>query len=110
MNKGNLTALLLLLFVGGAVAAVYKWMDESGRVHYGDQPPAGSDAQSIALPESPTQKEVEQARQHLREKIEQYEKASEEATPPELMDMPSEGVDVPASSFDIPACLVRYPM
>ena len=104
MSKCNLTALLLLLFVGGAGAAVYKWMDGSGRVHYGDQPPAGSHAQSIALPESPSQEEVEQARQQMREKIEQYEKASEEATPLELVDMPSEGVEARASSFDIPAC------
>ena len=34
-----LSALPLLLFTAGASAAVYKWVDEQGTVHFGDRPP-----------------------------------------------------------------------
>jgi len=32
----------LFLFIGSAQAAVYKWVDENGKVHYGDKPQAGN--------------------------------------------------------------------
>lgn len=34
-----LSTLPLLLFTAGASAAVYKWVDEQGTVHFGDRPP-----------------------------------------------------------------------
>jgi hypothetical protein len=69
MNKGNLGVFLLFLIGGIALAEVYKWVDESGKVHYGDSPPAESGAESVALPEGPSQEEVERARQQMQEKI-----------------------------------------
>lgn len=76
--------MLLLLLTGGVtLAAVYKWVDESGRVHYGDSPPPQSDMQSVEVPEGPTQEDIERARQQMQEKIEQYEGLSEEISPPE---------------------------
>jgi len=104
MNKGNLAALLLLLVVGVTVAAVYKWVDESGRVHYGDSPPPESDAQSVAVPEGPSREEVERARQQMREKIDQYGKFSEEASPAEPVDKPLQETKARAVSPDDAAC------
>lgn len=83
MNKGNLVVLLLFLIGGVALAAVYKWVDELGRVHYGDSPPPESDVQSLPVPKGPTQEEVERARQQMQEKLKQYKGLSEEIKPPE---------------------------
>lgn len=90
MNKGNLVVILLILVVGGALAAVYKWVDESGRVHYGDSPPPQSDMQSVEVPEGPTREEVERARQEMQEKIEQYKGLSEAIRPPDQPEKPSQ--------------------
>lgn len=90
MNKGNLVVLLLLLTGGVTLAAVYKWVDESGRIHYGDSPPPESDVQSVAVPEGPTREEIERARQKMQEKIEKYEGLSEEINPPERPEEPSQ--------------------
>jgi len=50
-------ALLLALAVPVASAQVYKWVDEKGRVHYGEKPPAGSKPSEVkppvALPNAP---------------------------------------------------------
>lgn len=37
----RLLTLLILLAVAPALAQVYRWVDEKGRVHYGEQPPQG---------------------------------------------------------------------
>lgn len=84
MNKGNLVVFLLLLISGVTLAAVYKWVDESGRVHYGDSPPEGSGAEPIAVPEEPSQKEVERARQRMQQKMELYEEPPERVSPSEV--------------------------
>ncbi len=42
--------LLALLWAGSGYAAVYKWTDADGMVHYGDRPPA-TGAQAVDLPE-----------------------------------------------------------
>lgn len=89
INKGTLGVIPLLLIGGVALAAVYKWVDESGRVHYGDAPPAKSDAESVAVPEGPSQEAIERARQQMQEKMERYEKFSEEAGPPETVQEPA---------------------
>lgn len=50
------TQLIFLLFLGwGALASasgVYKWVDEQGQVHYGERPPARSQAQELRLKSS----------------------------------------------------------
>ena len=43
-------ALLLVLAVSVASAQVYKWVDENGRVHYGEKPPPGSKANAVKPP------------------------------------------------------------
>jgi len=94
MNKGYLMIFLLLLTGGVALAAVYKWVDESGRVHYGDAPPEASDAQSVAVPEGPSQETIERARQEMQQKLDQYRKFYEEAAPPEPLQEPSRTAQV----------------
>jgi hypothetical protein len=84
MNKGNLVVFLLLLISGVTLATVYRWVDESGRVHYGDSPPKGSDAEPIAVPKGPSEKEVERARQRMQQKMELDEKPSEKVSPSEV--------------------------
>ncbi len=44
-------ALTALLLPAGA-ADIYRWVDESGQVHFGDRPPTG-DAERLAVPSSP---------------------------------------------------------
>jgi hypothetical protein len=104
MNKGNLVALMLILIGGITQAEVYKWVDESGRVHFGDTPPPESDSQTVEVPEAPSREKVERAQQQMHEKIDRYKKLSEEMTPPESQDMLSEEAQIPAVGFDNLAC------
>lgn len=81
--------LALLSFVVAALAAhaqVYKWVDENGRVHYGEKPPEGvkssevsvKSAPSAAPPEtSQTWKEKDAEFQRRKIEREQKEQASE---------------------------------
>lgn len=50
----HLLALLLALAVPVASAQVYKWVDEKGRVHYGEKPPAGSKPSAVKPPSAPS--------------------------------------------------------
>lgn len=45
----------LLAVAGPAAAQVYKWTDESGKVHYGDKPQGAKAATTIAPPATGTQ-------------------------------------------------------
>ena len=55
MRRTELLATLILCFASAAATAeVYKWVDEQGKVHYGDRPPArGTHADTLALPPAP---------------------------------------------------------
>lgn len=39
----------LLIISGTASAAIYKWKDEAGLVHYGSMPPQGANAQKMGV-------------------------------------------------------------
>ncbi|MDH5518371.1 MAG: DUF4124 domain-containing protein [Gammaproteobacteria bacterium] len=41
--------ILLALISTASSAAIYKWKDESGQVHYGSAPPSGSQAQKMGI-------------------------------------------------------------
>jgi len=43
-------------------AQVFRWIDQDGAIHFGDQPTPGSDASAIELPDPPSRQRVEQAR------------------------------------------------
>ena len=49
------TASLLLLFQAELFAGVYKWTDENGQVHYGENP-GGSDAEKVTIRHNETTK------------------------------------------------------
>jgi hypothetical protein len=54
-----LKALLLAtsLAFAGAAAAQYKWVDQNGKVQYGDTPPAGARISTVRPPSGPAQPE-----------------------------------------------------
>jgi hypothetical protein len=45
-----LFALLLAVTAPAAWAQIYKWVDEKGRVYYGEKPPAGAKASAVKPP------------------------------------------------------------
>ncbi len=52
-DRGSAFLFLLLLCCGASVQAeAYRWVDENGKVHFGDRPPRGVEKESIKLPES----------------------------------------------------------
>lgn len=42
-----LTGAALAVAAGSAVAEIYRWVDDQGRVHYGDRPAAGRSAEKL---------------------------------------------------------------
>ena len=50
MNCKALLALVLALAMPVASAQIYKWVDEKGRVHYGEKPPAGAKPSTVKPP------------------------------------------------------------
>src|SRR5690348_2172061 len=46
---GWVCLVLALPLVAGA-SAIYRWVDEQGRIHYGDRPPSGVQADAIPPP------------------------------------------------------------
>jgi flagellar motility protein MotE (MotC chaperone) len=48
-----------LAFAGAAAAQQYKWTDQSGRVQYGDTPPAGADVSSVRRAPPPPASEAD---------------------------------------------------
>ncbi len=50
MNCKALLALLPALAMPAATAQIYKWVDETGRVHYGEKPPAGTKPGTVKPP------------------------------------------------------------
>jgi hypothetical protein len=41
------SALLIVSF--GVYAEIHKWVDEDGRIHYGDRPPASGDIEQLDI-------------------------------------------------------------
>ena len=49
INMRGWVVLFGLCYAIGASAEVFRWVDEHGRVHFGDQPPAGAAAEDVEL-------------------------------------------------------------
>jgi hypothetical protein len=86
-----LLIILLLGCMGGANAEIYKWVDAQGNTHYGERPPADSDAESVTVRKGPStpdpllerhrnrqQKFLEVLQQEREEKEEQEKKNTQE--------------------------------
>lgn len=81
-NPMRAIALTLLLTTAGlAQAAMYKWVDEDGNVHYGQRPPAGRPYERMRpAPRPSTPPEQADTRlEQLRRQIEEAGRAREEA-------------------------------
>lgn len=55
-RSGSVASVVLVLLAvanPAATADVYRWTDDDGNVHYGAQPPAGSDARPVDLDTAP---------------------------------------------------------
>lgn len=86
--RAHLVALVLALTVPAVSAQVYKWVDERGRVQYGDKPPAGVNATPIEPPPAPqgqprppedlAAKEAEFRRRQIQKREEEEKLAREE--------------------------------
>jgi uncharacterized protein DUF4124 len=76
-KKSKFILLLLALLATIAVAQIYKWVDEKGRVHFGDQPPESSSVEELELPQGPSAEEVAQAQREARERLEAQKLAGE---------------------------------
>lgn len=48
------TVFLLMAPDAGAYGEVYRWVDENGKVHYGDNPPEKADAKTVEIEKPPT--------------------------------------------------------
>lgn len=79
MKKSKWFLLLVVLISAFALAQVYRWIDEEGGIHFGDKPPEEVDAKELILPEGPSEKEIVQAQEDLRKRLE-ARKNAEEAT------------------------------
>ena len=74
--------LYLLVFLiccaGGSDAQIYKWVDESGTVHFSDSPPPGDSAQKLELGPQPSEQSLQQSREASARRL-QYQRADAEA-------------------------------
>lgn len=66
-----LLVIIALFYVSGVHAEVYKWVDESGAVHYGDKPTSGSQEVQVQQQEKPSaaMKETTETRDEKRQRI-----------------------------------------
>ena len=72
--------LLLLLFLSVAVvsfAAIYKWVDDEGVIHYSETPPSVGKTQEMELEPAPSESEIQQSRDRM-EKLLEYQKQSDD--------------------------------
>ncbi|MDJ0808270.1 MAG: DUF4124 domain-containing protein [Gammaproteobacteria bacterium] len=72
---------LIACLISGAIAGVYKWVDEHGDVHYSDKPPAGHGGQEVELPQAPSSEAMERAKarqQRIEEQLNKSDRKREE--------------------------------
>ncbi len=76
-----LTVLIAALLPAAAFAQVYSWKDASGKVHYGDRPPADKQVETRKVaPPPPASSDAEAARQAAEKKLAEREKKAEAET------------------------------
>jgi len=77
----TISLLLACLLPPGAGAEIFKWVDDEGKVHYGDSAPHERESETIQTPPPPSDEEVMRSRNRLeglREWAAEWEKAREE--------------------------------
>ena len=76
--------IFILLFiycvvVGDVFAEIYKWIDEEGKVHYGDCPPVKYEAQKVEPARVPCEEDVRNAKERLKKLLGQQQHTIEQA-------------------------------
>ena len=56
---------LSLSLAGTGVAGIYKWVDEDGKIHFGDSPPAEQGAEAVKTAPGPNAEDVQRSREKL---------------------------------------------
>jgi hypothetical protein len=74
MRRAGQCLLLALLACQAVAGEVYKWVDESGHVQFGDAPPPGRHAQAVEMRKAPSPEEVERAKQRFDARLDQARK------------------------------------
>jgi len=69
--------LFLSLAFGTAIAAIYKWVDKDGNIHYGECPPPDCEAQAIKPKPGPSTEETQKAQERLKRLQEQQRQSKE---------------------------------
>lgn len=69
MDKNLLAIFLALLVSTSANAEIYKWVDEHGKVHYGDKPNPKSEQLNISEESSPSKSLSKQEREERRKRL-----------------------------------------
>ncbi|MEM7209169.1 MAG: DUF4124 domain-containing protein [Pseudomonadota bacterium] len=68
------------LFISQSLAAVYKWVDEDGQIHFSDKPPAQRESESVTIKATPSTDaaSLEQRRKTQQETLESLTQARKE--------------------------------
>ena len=77
MTKKHYFLVLLLFIAGGSFAAIYKWVDDKGVIHYSATPPPSGKTKEIEIEAAPSEKEMQQSRDRM-EKLMEYQEQSDE--------------------------------
>ena len=68
MTRATLFLCICLLSSAAAIAQVYRWVDDEGRVHYSDSPPVGVEATLMPIESDETDLEASLREQVARER------------------------------------------
>ncbi len=69
----------IALILSAALSAdVYKWVDEEGQVHYGDEPPASAETETVPSPPPVDREEAARRRDRLEQAVKEMEVRIEE--------------------------------
>lgn len=124
LPKPSVTGPLLCLALGcllipGAMAAMYKWVDADGQVHYTqEQPPAGIEGQAVKPPPPPASPEEAQKEFENRQKLldglsEERQKETEEqgktAEDKAFFEENCRRAHVSLAAYQVPNALIQQP-
>jgi len=77
LKKFTPLVLLALPLAGAGTAAIYKWVDEEGIVHYGDRPTPEQESEKIEIEQGPSEKEILQSRERTECLIDEQKRREE---------------------------------
>lgn len=111
MRKGQLFTFLLLLFGNLAIADTYKWIDDSGDVHYGDSPPTTLNSERVFISEGPSKEDIQRQQKQIKTLIDKFEQERllEHANTPAIIPQPHTWLPEDVTCFSPLSGLVDSP-